>query len=168
MKRRKTLLLLSFGLLFAALLWREHTLLAELALFRDEIDDLTRQERQLTESLSRSARHVQLYKASLAEIALYQRALPKDNVEFYSLVEGRLARNNAVVNAIRPSRAEGGRVAVQIDFSCPYYALLELLADWRSLEAAVRLRSLVLTLGQDGQVGATAELESVLEEGASK
>lgn len=165
MGMRKSLILLFFGLFFLLFLWMERAFLSDLIALRRDVNELSQRERQLTEGLTRSARQIQLYKTSLADIALYQRTLPRDNVEFYSLVEGRLARNNSIVNAIRPAQAEGERVAVQIDFSCPYYALLELLADWRSLEAAIRLRSLVVTLDEAGGVAATAELESVLEGG---
>lgn len=162
-RRGKAVLLLLFVLLSGFLVWIQGRLLDDLMALRRDVDDLKRRELMLTANLSRSMGQIDLYKSSLAEIARYQRALPKDHVEFYSLVERQLTDNNAVVNAIRPSLSEGGRVGVQIDFSCPYYGLLEVLADWRSLEAAVRLRSLTVNLEGSGTIQATAQLESVLE-----
>ncbi|MDD4365230.1 MAG: hypothetical protein PHF19_05745 [Synergistales bacterium] len=163
---QKNLALLLLFILFAAVIWFQNALLGNLVTLRREVDELGTNKAHLTASLARTTRQIQLFKTSLAEIARYQRSLPKDNVEFYALVEGRLARNGAVVNAITPTKADKGRVAVKIDFSCPYYGLLDLLADWRSLEAAIRLRLLDVSLAEDGQVSVTAELESVLEGGA--
>lgn len=118
-RRGKAVLLLLFVLLSGFLVWIQGRLLDDLMALRRDVDDLKRRELMLTANLSRSMGQIDLYKSSLAEIARYQRALPKDHVEFYSLVERQLTDNNAVVNAIRPALSEGGESVSRSIFPAP-------------------------------------------------
>jgi len=132
---------------------------------RDTIDELRTRVGILERDIQSKTRLVQAYKKTLDLISRYKITLPEDEVDFYSTIERELAKNGVQVNSMKPAKTSQGNRAVQVDFMGPYYALLNVVADWRSMGVAVRMVSMNIKSGESGMVSGVIILETVISEG---
>ncbi|MDT8285445.1 MAG: hypothetical protein RQ767_07935 [Thermovirgaceae bacterium] len=132
---------------------------------REMIEDLRTRRMLLELDIQNKTRLLKAYKETIGVIGDYRISLPIDEVAFFSSVERELARNGIQVNSMKPSKPVSGSSAVQIEFIGPYYSVLNVMADWRGMGAAVRMVSVSLSKDEAGMVKGTAVLETVLPEG---
>jgi hypothetical protein len=110
---------------------------------------------------------IKAYKEALSTIDEYKITLPEDEVSFYSAVERELAKNGIKVNSIKPGKGSKDLKAINVNFEGPYYAVLNVFADWRSMGVAVRMVSASLQKDNEieGYVRGTVTLESAFPKG---
>jgi len=160
--KRAVLSLLLF-LVFVLLIGGEVLFSRAIIRERRAIDDLRKREAVLEGNIRDKTRLISAYNETLSAIERYEVNLPTNEVAFFSAVERELARNGVQVNSIKPAKAGKGYRGVQVDFVGPYYSVLNVMADWRSMGVAVRMVSLSLARdSQSGMVKGTVVLETVL------
>lgn len=129
---------------------------------RRDIASLKEEQAVYEMQISRTASDISAYKALISDLSKYPITVPSDHVSFYSNVERGLTRSGVTVNSIRQVQADKGSVAVQVDFSGDYAAVLNAIAEWRQMKEIACLKSLLLLPGDFGVARGTALLRSAL------
>ncbi len=161
--RKRIVLSLFLFLFFVLLVGGEVLFSREIIRERRTIDELRTREAILKSDVRDKTRLIQAYKETIEAIERYEVNLPANEVAFFSAVERELAKNGVQVNSIKPAKASQGARGVEIDFIGPYYAVLNVMADWRGMGVAVRMASVSLSRDQrEGLVKGKVVLETVL------
>jgi hypothetical protein len=161
--RKRVVLSLFLFLFFFLLVGGEVLFSREIIRERRTIDDLRTREAILESDVRDKTRLITAYKDTLGAIERYEVNLPANEVAFFSAVERELAKNGVQVNSIKPAKASKGARGVEVDFVGPYYAVLNVMADWRGMGVAVRMDSVSLARDQqEGLVKGKVVLETVL------
>jgi len=167
--RKRLVISLVILLIFVLILGGEAYFSKKVLAERRTIDEMRRREAVLNRDVLDKTRLIKAYKAALSAIEQYKINLPEDEVSFYSAVERELTKNGIKVNSIKPGKGSGGMRAVNVNFEGPYYAVLNVFADWRSMGVAVRMASASLQEDSEleGYVRGTVTLESTFPKGGA-
>ncbi|KUK43018.1 hypothetical protein [Thermovirga lienii] len=165
--RKRLVISLVLLLLFALILGGEAFFSKKVLEERRTIDEMRRREAILSRDVMDKTRLIKAYKEALSTIDEYKITLPEDEVSFYSAVERELAKNGIKVNSIKPGKGSKDLKAINVNFEGPYYAVLNVFADWRSMGVAVRMVSASLQKDNEieGYVRGTVTLESAFPKG---
>ncbi len=144
---RKFIVLCGLLLLLLALFLGETALLRAVAVQRAEIEkELRIQELTLRRQVLGKARLVERYKQALVELERYPMGEPGDLVTLFANIEGELAKNGLVVDAIRPVGLDPATLTAttEITFRGNFFSVLRTMADWRNGMQPMRLSTLFI------------------------
>lgn len=164
------------SLLFLFIIVCNFVVLSKVSDEKKMLDETKRHIAEMEEILQVKTSLIQAYKNADAVYSRYHYQFPKTQLVFLSALEQELAASGVKVNSINPGSQENGnanplvtgKISVNLSFKGPYYSILGVLADWRSMSTLLRLDSLTLSSTQSEAVEGTAVLESELDGGGSR
>ena len=164
---RGGLLVLLFILFVAGVAGGHYYLYNTLKDVQSRKNSVMRQEANVRHAAKTDEALLQAYKRTLASLSRQPVKFPQDQVAFLSNVEKQLTEVGVEKVSITSTRVDkGGMLTATVQFTGPYYQVLEGIAGWRTMEEIVKMQSLAMKFEASGKVSGTTLLETRVREEA--
>jgi len=164
---QKTLFSLLILAFLGGVVWGHYYLFTTLQSVQKRQESVRRQEQSVKHAVQTDESLLQLYKRILSSLSRQPVAFPQDQVAFLSNVEKQLTEVGVEKVSITSTRVNaGGMLTATVQFTGPYYQVLEGIAGWRTMEEIVRMQSLSIKFESSGGISGTTLLETRVREEA--
>ncbi len=124
-------------------------------------ESVQRQERSVKHAVKTDEALLQVYKRILASLSRQPVKFPQDQVAFLSNVEKQLTEVGVEKVSITSTVvSKGDMLTATVQFTGPYYQVLEGIAGWRTMEEIVRMQSFSVKFEPSGRISGTTLLET--------